>query len=241
MINTVVVSLQYEMKIMKFPVNPESLKLTIPSPPSVVSIERSGQVGIPVKPNLRTISIDSFFWKDNPDIVAMPPALYVAWLRAWQKSKKPARLLVTKLNYCMYVSCSGFEYDTRAGEEDDVYFSLQLTEYKPYSVSILGANIAADLFAAITDIDVTLPVLVDIPRPARINTTPHINNKYLCKAEDSIASITKKFTGAEDDFEALIKNNPDQLAVDFADLTNKTIILPSSWSGLKYTIGEDQV
>ena len=54
---------EYGQKRLILPVNPESLRVNIPSNAQKVNVVGLGQVSIPQGPDLATISVKSFFWK----------------------------------------------------------------------------------------------------------------------------------------------------------------------------------
>lgn len=127
--NEVMMTLRYSGTSITFPINPESLKITTDSNSTTETVVGKGQISLPQTPSLSTFSISSFFWSDMDD---QSPRVYVDWLKQWQKSGKPAEFYVSKLNICMNVTCESFAYWINAGEEKDIYFSLDLMEYRSY-------------------------------------------------------------------------------------------------------------
>lgn len=227
------ITLQYGINVLKFPINPDNLTKEISSESETVDIEGIGQIGIPTTPKLARISINSLFWKQ---INYVPPAMYVAWLEKWQKSKKPALLIVTRFNYSMQVTCESFKHWINAGEEDDVYFELQLQEYRPYGAKKLnviknqnllnGLKVAKDIL--------TSPILIEIPRPTRSNTNKsEINNPYTVLENETISTITKKITGQTDEWELLYEQNSDKLGDIYAEKSEipagTLLTLPNKW------------
>ncbi|MCM1224399.1 MAG: hypothetical protein NC548_59120 [Lachnospiraceae bacterium] len=240
------ISLQYAKNFMKFPINPEHLKIDRSSESVKEDIEGLGEIAIPQSPGLARIEISSFFWHQNN---LLPSASYVAWLKKWQKSRKPANLIVTRLNYSMQVVCDEFSYDTRAGEEKDVYFDLRLTEYKPYGARRLGVKTNESLreklrlanaqmykdFQQAEDY-LTPPVLVEIPRPSRSSASKkQIENPYITKENDTICGITKSITGSTDGWKDLYDMNIKQLGETIADggdlPVGISLTLPDKWIG----------
>lgn len=195
----VMISLQYENKFMKFPVNPDSIEKTIPSASETANVLGLGEVSIPATPALATMTIKSFFWQDRN---ATPSYMYINWLDKWQRSKKPANLIITKMNFSMKVTCESFRYWYNAGEEEDPYFELSLKEYRPYGAVVLGMPNNADLLKAMQKLldATTPPVLIDMPRPPRDLAAKMKSNKvYKTVTGDTIASITKKFKGTTEE------------------------------------------
>ena len=188
----VLIFLQYENNILKFQVNPESIGKDIQSKGRSVNIEGLGEVNAPQSPSLATMQIKSFFWQDKN---LLPTALYVAWLEKWQKSKKPAKFIITRLNYSMYVTCERFFHEKRAGEEEDVYYELDLKEYRQYGAKRVSTVESKSIFDKFIALDLAVPVLIDIPRPGRTNTMKTGVNPYITKEGETLSSIARKVTG----------------------------------------------
>lgn len=225
--------LQYDWYVLKFPVNPESIKKEIGSSSTTEEIEGIGQISVPKKPDLARITIESFFWQD---INLLPSFMYVSWLEAWQKSKKPAKLIVTRLNYSMEVTCESFTHWINAGEEKDIYFSLELQEYRPHGAKKLGAKTNKTLMQRYKEIEglAYSPVLVDIPRPTRKSSSKKtFTNPYTVLKNETLTTITKKITGSTDDWELLYKENKETLSNIFesADTIPEgtKLTLPDDW------------
>ena len=218
---------------MKLPINPEVLEKNIASESEKVNIEGLGEVGIPTSPKLATMTINSFFWQDAN---LLPSALYVAWIEKWQKSEKPATMIVTRLNYSMEVTCEGFRHWVKAGEEKDVYYELKLQEYKPYGAKKLGVVSNQSLLQSIKNLKelVVPPILFEIPRPVRSQTKKKIVfNPYTTKKNDTLSSIVKKITGSTSMWKELYDENKtilgDLMAEDEDIPIGTELMLPASW------------
>lgn len=226
------VTLQYSNFFMKFPINPEEISVDRNSEGRTVDIEGLGEVNIPQKPKLATLSIESFFWHQNN---LVPGAMYVNWLNIWQNSKKPAKLIVTRLNIVMEVTCENFTHNYKAGEEKDIYFKLDLKEYKPYGAKIVGAKLNVDWFDIMKNtLSLTSPVLVEIPRPSRSALSKGIiSGIYSTVVGDTIQSIAKKITGKTEQWKELYDANKskigDMLANDGLLLVGAQLVVPQNW------------
>ena len=234
--------LQYDWYVLKFPVNPESIKKEIGSSSTTEEIEGIGQISVPKKPDLARITIESFFWQTNPNtygdsvLSSVQSSMYVAWLEAWQKSKKPAKLIVTRLNYSMEVTCESFTHWINAGEEKDIYFTLELQEYRPHGAKKLGAKTNETLMQRYKKIEgfAYSPVLVEIPRPTRNSSSKKtFTNPYTVLENETLTTITKKITGSTDDWELLYKENKETLGEIFEESdsipTGTKLVLPDEW------------
>lgn len=227
------ITLQYGYYTLKFPINPDNLTKDIPSESESVEIEGIGEVSVPTKPKLAKISIKSFFWHQNN---LTPSSMYVAWLEKWQKSKKPANLVVTRLNYSMQVTCENFKHWINAGEEKDIYFELDLKEYRPYGAKKLNVVNTKSILQKLQEVKdlATPPVLVEIPRPSRNSTKKsEITNPYTALKNDTILKICKKITGSTDEWSLLYNENKTLLGdmlVQFDEIIVGTkLTLPNKW------------
>lgn len=213
--------LSYEKRTLKFPINPESLKIDTDSGSSTVEIEGLGEVSIQSSPKLAKISISSFFWQQKNLI---PSFMYVNWLKEWQKSKKPAKLVVTRFNYSMQVTCESFSYEMRAGEEKDVYFDLSMQEYRPYGAKTLKGEKNASKLAKVKEIlgiaaNFAPPVLVEIPRPARGKSGAETIGNFFTTTLGitSICAVSKKITGSSENWKEIFDENQDTLGDIYGD------------------------
>ena len=228
--------LSYGLKALKFPINPESLRIDRGSSAETVDIEGLGEVSVPISPKLATVSINSFFWQARNQI---PSFMYVRWIENWQRSKKPAKLIVTRFNYSMLVTCERFSHEMKAGEEEDIYFELDLKEYRPYGARRLAAK--ESIWTEIEDTlnRVTSPVLFEIPRPVRSSENkPKTSGGKVFKVEKpyfTLLSITKHLTGNTEKWQELYEANKTQIA-DFVSEGSGNIpegtelTIPDGWS-----------
>lgn len=139
MAGTVDVYLTYDGKRIYLPVPPESIEVDKGINNNTVEVIGLGEILEPGYANLKTLSIESFFpnSKNLPYVQPgsfLTPRQYMIWIEAWIATKKPARLIVTGLDTInLLVSPTDFKYEHRGGEHEDMYFTLDLSEYRDYS------------------------------------------------------------------------------------------------------------
>ena len=225
------------LQSLKFPINPDNLKKEINSNSETVNIEGLGEVSLPCGTSLAKMTISSFFWFDNPHTVALSSSLYVAWLEKWQKSKQPAHLVITRLNYSMQVTCESFKHWINAGEEDDVYLELELQEYRPYGAKKLHEKKDESLLETLQYVKdyVTPPILYELPRPTRsISSWRNLPNPYIVKQNQTLITITKLFTGSTYDWRALYDENKTTIGNKFGNSEEIPIgtklFIPEKWT-----------
>ena len=223
-------------KTLKVPINPEVLKKVIPSSSKTVNIVGLGEVSVPQTPKLAEMTIDSFFWQELSTLV--PPALYVNWLEEWQKSEKPAFMVVTRFNFSMWVTCENFEHWINAGEEEDVYYTLSLKEYRHYGAKKIKGNTNSKLVNTINTVMNAVgkyagyAVCVDIPRPSRTSNKESIYNPYTVRNGDTLSSISKKITGKTENWNDLYVQNKESLGETILSdglIAGTKLTLPDSW------------
>lgn len=238
--------LQYGINTLKFPINPETIKKDISSNADTEDIEGIGQVSTPKTPDLAKITIDSFFWQGEN---YLPSAMYVNWLEKWQKSKKPANLIVTRLNYSMQVTCENFNHWINAGEETDVYFTLDLLEYRPHGAKRLGVKTNPNLLNTLKNIKdlATSPILFEIPRKTRNSTNKQtFTNPYTTVRNETLLSISKKITSSSENWKMLYDENKSELGDIFDSGSiipeGTQLKLPDDWvSNSSYNIIQETV
>ena len=83
----------------------------------------------------------------------------------------------------MYVTCDSFWHEKRAGEENTVYFELQLKEYREYGTKVLKRlNTFVDDFV----------LSAGTPTPFRIDNKQVKENPYTTSDNDSIVSLSRQ-------------------------------------------------
>lgn len=184
----IIISLEYNGggSRLRFPINPSQLKKEINSESSTVDVIGTGEVSMPRTPSLAKVKISSFFWaKTGVETVAdVDNEANVKWLEDWQASRRPATLVVEGIeHFTMYVTCDSFWHEKRAGEENTVYFELQLKEYREYGTKVLKRlNTFVDDFV----------LSAGTPTPFRIDNKQTKENPYTTSDNDSIVSLSRQ-------------------------------------------------
>ena len=128
-------SLEYKGKRMIFPINPDELQISRSTGNTTREVLELGEVVLPGAPNLERINFKSQFWHDRDE---NPSESYLEWLKTWRDEKEPGRLVIANNNpesayhgYNKLVLCSSFDTNEgKAGNEDDIYYALNLIEYR---------------------------------------------------------------------------------------------------------------
>lgn len=208
----------FNNQVLTLPVNPETLGNERSADNEQLKIVGLGNIVVKKDSGLSKMSIESFFPSPNSEFYTeISPKSCVEFINKIWKSDKVARIVTEGLpvNHNMYFVIDNFNFDNNAGEEEDIYYSLSITEYIPYGARLInmqGQNIGI------------------VGNTNRVDNKPLIDQLYTIKAGDSLISITKKLIGDTSRWKelylentALIGDNPENLYVG-AKLT-----LPESW------------
>lgn len=212
------IKIQFDKQILTLPVNPEELNVERNASNEKVKIIGLGNVIVPHEAELKTVAIESFFPSPNSDFyTGVAPKTCVDFINKIWKSNKVARITTEGLpvNLNMYFVIDEFDPGSKAGEEEDIYYTLNITEYIPYGAKYV--NMQTDYTAIASSSN-------------RVDNKPLINQVYTVKQGDSIISITKKITGGTSRWQelynlntAVIGNSPNSI------YTGAKLVLPESW------------
>lgn len=173
-------------------------KLQLPVPPETYEVEREqnnttvniinlGELNLLGKGKLATLPIESFFpAHEYPfcQYTGFPkPYECVAMIDKWRKSIRPIRVLITEADVNIAMSIEKFSHKEQDGT-GDVYFTLELKEYKyesSSSVSSLSAQTSGTKKTA---------------KPAATRQTKAVAKTYIVKKGDTLWTIQKGRLGA---------------------------------------------
>ncbi len=187
-----------------FPVLPETLKVSSPGKDETVDVLGLGEVLLLRPKGLRTLAWDGLF-----PVRAIPavtgkltaPMELVRTIQAARESRQALRLLLlgTDLDVNMAVGVTSFDYEERGGEPGDLYYSIELTEWKPHGARRLV--LSPDGESA-----------VDTP-PGRTGA-PETPKRYTVAAGDCLWTIAKRFYGDGSQWGRLYEANRGVLGPD---------------------------
>ena len=123
------------------PVNPEELEISRSSDNENIDIVGAGKRTRKDSMSLWTTTIESFFpGKNSYWYKGKKPNEYINFImniwKADYKNNNVPKIVTTGLprNLNTFFVIEEFNYDSKAGEEEDIYYTLSLKEYKPYGV-----------------------------------------------------------------------------------------------------------
>ena len=215
--------IQFEGKQLTLPVNPEKLRIQKSADNEDIDIIGLGRTTRKAEPGLTQISIESFFPAANSYFYkGVSPKTCVSFIyKIWRtenKNNNVGRLIISGLpvSINMLFVIEEFVPESRAGEEDDLYYLLSVKEYIPYGAKIVNLQKSG---------------LASSRGNSTANQPVQSNQRtYTVVSGDCLWNITKKFTGNGARWQELyainktvIGNNPN-LIYPGAILT-----LPTGW------------
>lgn len=123
------------------PVNPESIKMDIPSNNQSNEVVKLGEITQLAVNGLKSLSFDSFFPSQqgsyiNADGDQTPPQDMVDKIEKAMNDKKPVRIIVTGTSINMLASIDSFEWEIKDAT-NDYYYSITFKEYREYGAKLL--------------------------------------------------------------------------------------------------------
>lgn len=138
--------INYDNQVVQLPINPEKVTVTSSGNNSTAEIIKLGEINLIKDRKLKQISFNSFFPQNEwfPGIRTLgefkQPEFYKDFFEGIMADKKPCRLVVTGINITLKCSIEKFEYYHQAGDHEDAYYSIELKEYKDYSITEIGVD-----------------------------------------------------------------------------------------------------
>lgn len=215
---------QSEAGMIKLPVNPPELKRTMQVKNETQDIVSLGEINVLGNAKLKDITIKSYF--PYTGVISFlsgtginyPPAYFVQFFEKAVKSKKPLKMVVTKLKISMLVSVESFDTSNVAGNHDDIQYELKLKEYKRFGAVKLKTTETADGTVAVEE---QKNYNQEIASGAK-----EIPETAVVKEEGGIWEITKKKTGSDEYWQELYENNKDVFVTGIGTFIGKTIKIP---------------
>lgn len=208
---------------LEIPVLPDVLKVASDGQNETEQVLVLGEVNVLKARKLRVVSWDCHFPANRAPYVSglqlLRPLAYIQIIETWRQEKRPLRFILTgtdlDVNTSMAVEKLG--YEERGGEPGDIYYQLELKEYKDYSPRRI--TISADGRSV-------------VQAPQRTGASPVYPRpgSYMVVAGDTLWSIAQRFYGDGGQYERIYTANKSQM-----DLRN------NATGNTRYTIYTGQV
>lgn len=181
------------------PVLPAKLNVSSPGKNERTTVLQLGEVLLLRKKGLRVLSWESFLPASKAPYTVGQIKTPVEIVKAIQKARdkeSPVRFLITgtDLDVNIRMGIESFEYEERAGELGDLYYTIKLYEWKDISPK-----------------RIVLPAKKEEPakakEPERSGTPEKKEKTYTVKSGDCLWNIAKKFYGNGSDYTKIYNAN----------------------------------
>lgn len=221
--------IQFNGRQLTIPINPEKLSIKREADNTDLDIIGLGKVTRKGEPGLKKFSIESFFPAYNSYYyTGVKPRSCIEFIEEiWNTentNNNVAKIISNGLpiDINMYFVINSFEYDHKAGEEEDIYYNLEIKEYKPYGVKTVNTQLSGLASARVSS-----PIIIP-------QTTPNPEQEvrtYTVQSGDCLWNITKASVGDGSRWSELynlnkevIGNNPNLI------YPGQVLTLPNGWN-----------
>ena len=165
--------IEYNGQVVQIPVNPQTFNVNTSGNNTTTEIITLGEIVIPKKKKLSSISWESFFPYESwyPAIRTKggfkSAQFYLDFLDKIRDACKPCHLTVSGIGFDDDVVIDSFKYYHQAGDHEDTYYSITFTRYQPYGVSIISKTAATNQVKT-TSVGTVSPQAAANPTPKEI-------------------------------------------------------------------------
>ncbi len=169
-------------EMFELPINPEEFEFTEPHNNQRITLLNIGEANLMGHRGLLTGSFSSFFPSSISPFARYAdrePMEYIKLLQKWKSKPQPIRVIISDCDFNLAMTIDSLTYSHKEGDKD-VYYTLDLTEYRFLNVPTVKQEAAAPK--------------KDSGLKERPNTQP-APKTYTVVSGDCLWNIAKKFYG----------------------------------------------
>jgi len=202
------------------PINPPNFELDPNGNNEIINIVSLGEVVIPKKRGLFQNTLSSYFPKEYETT----PHILEQKINAMWEARSPISLVVTGLNQADYlVVIDDFTTDRRSGEHEDIYYTINVTEYVPYGAIEMYIPSSTEN----SEGEITAPPQ---PPPRTYENKPPTLRTHTVVRGDTLWAITRTKTGDPNRWRELYDLNKSVIINGVYELQIGTVLnIPESW------------
>ena len=217
------IMLQFNGKNLTIPINPEEITIEQEAENTDINIVGLGNATKKGEPGLKKVTIESFFPAANSYFyTGVKPKSCVDFI--WKTENKNNNVgkiitigLPTDIN--MYFVIDNFKPQIKAGEEEDIYYTLSIKQYIPYGVKTIKIQ-----NSGLNNARASSTATQTASAPVKTNKT------YKVVRGDCLWNITKKFTGNGSRWRELYNLNKSVIGANPNLIyPNQVLTLPIGW------------
>lgn len=218
------IMIQFNGKNLTIPINPEELSISRAADNDNIDIIGLGKATTKGEPGLSSLTIKSFFPGSNSYFyTGVTPTTCINFINEiWEtenKNNNVAKLVTLGLpiDLDMYFVIDDFQYDHRAGEEEDIYYNLKIKKYVPYGVKTVDVQLSGLAAARATS--------------TSVGVNQATKSTYTVQQNDCLWNITKAACGDGSRWrelynlnKSIIGSNPNIIKAGYV------LTLPEGWT-----------
>ncbi|MGD9678435.1 MAG: LysM peptidoglycan-binding domain-containing protein [Vulcanibacillus sp.] len=187
-------------EIFELPILPEEIEIKEKSENKNHTLQNVGEITIINTVNLATLNLKGLFPIIHAPFVSSlilkEPNEYINILKKWRSTKLPLRIVITDTAFPFTWACTieSFEYKEIAGEVGDIYYSLELKEYRYSSIKKISL-VKTEQQTIVASVVVNRPVEKVIPKT------------YTVQNGDTLYAICKKQLGDGNKYKEVAQKN----------------------------------
>lgn len=225
------IMIQFDGKFLTLPVNPEEITISASASNTDIDIIGLGKATRKGDPDLPGLKLASFFPAEGSYwYTGVKPKTCIEFIqKIWNTdnvNNNVAKIVTIGLpiELNMYFVIDSFDYNHKAGEEEDIYYELSIKKYVPYGAKTISTQLTGLAAARAASTTATNS------RQSNSGSTNSTVKTYTVVKGDCLWNITKKYTGNGSQWRALyelnkkvIGNNPNLI------YPGQVLTIPSGW------------